>query len=237
MSIAASVPQAFTRETSTIVQVFRDFAPSQRRLEIVTYLSQHLEISAREILDFRLSDQFLSFIEYARSTITSLLNGPDCAVDSACSDLDTCMRLLLLMTADYDFSFQFGDYGGHILLKQCQRLQPKLPVSVGNIVDEVIGSILDCGVQFPMPTSTSHKESVVKPLVFDFRVKSVMNISTDSSFDELSQVSKLKGAVDQAAAVDSIRVFVRQVPAGMHGAGQATVGYVMWSSAVIMSRW
>jgi hypothetical protein len=215
----------------SLVQAIRELA--QQELPPRHLLTHYLtnpqvteRVSAREILDFRLCDHFLWFVDCFRSVVAQLrLSSSECGSDSgaggASEDLAALLRVLLLVTADYDLSFQFGDYGGHALLKQCQRLGT-LPIHVENMLDEVIGTVLDSGVQFPLPTSTSHKESVVKPLTFDFRVKPVILTRADEDGSEMQE---------------TMRVYVRQVPAGMHGAGQATVGYVMWSSAVILSRW
>lgn len=217
----------------TIVQVFSGATQGQELTSnLQRYLSSVSKIPAREVLDFRLStDPFGSFIEYFRESICQarILSSES---NSNWLDIDASLQLLLLLSGDYDFSFQFGDYGGHALLKQSQRLQGTLPVAIGNLIDEVIGTILESGAQFPLTASTSHKESVVKPLQFDFRVQPVIMSSLRSKMTQPSASAQLSSQMD-----DSIRVFVRQVPAGMHGAGQAAVGYVMWSSAVILSRW
>jgi hypothetical protein len=229
-------------DPTTLVQVFSDSATQKQghltsyRYDVASYLSTTSEISSREILDFRLSTaQFNSFMEYFRDLIGQIKDA-SFSIEAMGAHIEAFFRLLVLLVQDYDFSFQLGDYGGHALLKQSQRLQGKLPVNIGNIIDEVIAAILECGVQFPLAMSTSHKESVVKPLVFEFKVRPV--IIPDIS----SAVLTLAGPASGPSPVledgeHTLGVYVRQVPAGMHGAGQAAVGYVMWSSAVILSRW
>lgn len=230
--------------TLTLVQIFgRHVALKDETLlavDIASYLTSTTQVSPREILDFRLTPQpFNAFTNLFRD-ILSRIRGSTASPDN-CSNIETFLQLLVLLAKDHDFSYQFGDFGGHTLLKQLQREQGKLPVAIDNIIDEVIATILECGVQFPLNMSTSHKEAIVKPLVFDFIIRPVITYdrntlasSTSLAISHNSQSQKLPCPEE---GDDSMRVYVRQVPAGMHGAGQAAVGYVMWSSAVILSRW
>ena len=208
--------------TLSLIKIFNDNSNNN----LVNSLSQEIEkymttrevLSAREIMDFRLSSEFDMLEEYFRN-LTSLLKASSGVGDVLCKEIEVFLRLLLLLCVDYDFSFQFGNSGGHQLLKLTQRFQERLPPNVGNLVDEVIACILDNGIQYPMQMSVCHHEMVQKPLIYNFRTK------------------RLIYERDETETENSICVYVRQVPVGMQGAGQATVGYVMWSSAVILSRW
>ena len=173
-------------------------------------------------------------------------------IEANCTDIEIFFQLLVLLSKDYDFSYQLGDYGGHALLKQAQQQQGKLPINIGNLIDEVIASILECGVHFPLRMSTSHEECVVKPLVFEFMLRPSITSTMPADFTtalpttiqfpegdtfEDSVPDNTSSSCGASDAGTSICVYVRQVPAGLHGAGQAAVGYIMWSSAVILSRW
>jgi hypothetical protein len=244
-----------------IVHCFSDYEEQKDHnlltVDINNYLTSKTNVSARETLDFRLSYvSFNCYMEYSRHLLGLIKESSFTSIDALSSDIEIFFQLMLLLTRDYDFSFQLGDYGGHSLLKQFQRLEGRLSVSISNLIDEVIATILECGVQFPQQMTTSHKESVVRPLVFEFKTRPVITpgaLTSNSSLSLLSESGVIKyknnnrgggdddgnGVIqsNSSVSVSMCQVIIRQVPAGLHGAGQAAVGYIMWSSAVILSRW
>lgn len=123
--------------------------------------------------------------------------------------------LLLLNTLEcycqnYDFSLEFASYGGHLLLKKILRCHG-YSSDIVDAVEEVIGSTVSSGCYFP--------------------TKSM--ISSEPSGTAFSPPTIHKFGDDNIA---EFSVYLRKIPLSMYGAGQHAVGYILWSSAVILSR-
>jgi hypothetical protein len=169
-------------------------------------------LSEREILDFRLSSAF--------STLLIELNQP-----TDPSYLESYLRLLLTCCLDYDFSYQFGDFGGHLLLKRILKNFPEH----SELCYELISIITSSGCLYPMPMNILHKEHVIHPLFYQFHPQQ------QPSSPSLSPL--LSPPLSHHHSQSSITVILRQIPDSMHGEGQIAVGYVIWSAALILSRW
>jgi hypothetical protein len=162
-------------------------------------VSYPLEI--REILAFRLSQSF----EVCVNTLDLLVRTKDV------TNLNEMLLILSTLCVDFDFSFQLGSFGGHVMLKKAMNIDEVL-----DNADSVVMTIIQSGCVFPMPKDIAFKENIVRPLRYRFP-KGSSHAITDGSDSHVDLV-------------------LRQIPTSMHGEGQSAVGYIIWSAAVIMGR-
>lgn len=182
-------------QMSNLISLFSS-PPSVINSKVISIPLEH-----REILAFRLSPSFEIFI----NTLELLVGNADC------SNLNEMLLILSALCVDFDFSFQFGSYGGHMLLKRAMKMDSTLELS-----DSVVMAIINCGCSFPMPKDIAFKENIVRPLRYRFTVG--------------SETSPPKSTLE-------LDIVLRQIPTAMHGEGQSAVGYIIWSAAVIMGRY
>lgn len=121
---------------------------SQKLTEVISL--DRLCFSDRDILKFRLSPAFQRFIdEFAATTDDTLTY---------------YLNLLSTLCADYDFSYQFGDFGGHNLLKRHMRDYPEYFDMCCELITVITGS----GCKFPMSKNILHVEQVLRPTPYLF---------------------------------------------------------------------
>ena len=169
-------------------------------------------MDAREVMQYRLGGGAWKVYQELALQHRELLRQAESEAESSpgwpafVATLETLRQL----SADYDFSHEFGAVGGHVLLKKLLSLeQQSLPAAVEDAVEDIVGAIAQSGVVFPskaVVTADPH-EVIVVPTVHSFA-------DTDGGFD----------------------VYLRKVPKPMHGVGQRAVGYVLWNSAVVLAR-
>ena len=116
--------------------------------------------------------------------------------------------MLKLLSADYDLSCEFGAAGGHSLLKKL-LLADTMPVT--ELIEDIVAAVTLSGCVFPS-----------KAMITD-DVRELTTIPVVHTFYE--------GINGQC-----FNTFLRKVPRRMHGVGQAAVGYVLWNSAIVLSR-
>lgn len=187
--------------------------------------------SARAVLNFRLAggtkilidyliQQYKDMLDHVR--LVSTFMAPPCEFS-----LSTFLHLLKVCDAccrNYDFSHDFATFGGHMLLKKIST-SDLTPSDIIDAVGNVIGSITLSGCIFPfrgMVVTDRFVESTVRPAVCEF----VKVRESEGATSELDDESYYK----------IFRVHLRSIPISMYGTGQHAVGYLLWSSAVILSR-
>ena len=135
-------------------------------------------------------------------------------------DLTYYLRVMALGCAEYEFSYLSYCHHAFLSIKKLMAYltlqtndnydDPSINETVQEFLDEVIASIIMSGFPYPnkIVVDMQDYEGQVKCDIFTFPVPTK----------------------------ESISVIVRKMQRKMHGEGQQAVGYVMWSSAVILSR-
>ena len=180
---------------------------------LLSSLKDHQPLSDREILEYRLSSSvFFPLLK----ELTEPTNP---------SSLESYLSFLMACCQDYDFSYQFGDSGGHLIIKKILKTFPEY----SELCYELISTITRSGCLYPMPMNILHREHVIMPLIYQFHTQQ----QRQSSSASLSPSPSLPQTQPQS----SFTVILRQIPDSMHGEGQIAVGYIIWSAALILSRW
>ena len=199
--------------------------------ELCSYLEKSLD--ARALLSFRLSGgtKFLTdqLNQQYQHVLRMKINIPSSSSTVQQECFDRFLRLLSVFVSfceNYDFSADFAAFGGHMLLKRILTSDCDIP-DVMDAVESIVGSIGLSGCTFPMKSIVSDNpmQSVIKP--------------TACTFTEAPKSSKEQGEISNDYFVtDSMEftVHLRSIPQSVHGTGQHAVGYLLWSSAVILSR-
>lgn len=120
------------------------------------------------------------------------------------------LRVLEIFCRDFDFSYDLGKFGGHFKLK---RLLQGDDSTIQNLTGEVISSIITTGCYFPMKVDVGSKDT---------------RIPSSFTFQDRAEIPSSISPV--------LTMYVRTVPKPMHGIGQHAVGFILWSSATILSR-
>eukprot|EP01041_Mallomonas_annulata_P005958 gene5958-12027_t len=147
--------------------------------------------TARALLDFRLRN--------GMSYLTGLFTESGWSISRLLNALIICCR-------DYDFSKEFGQYGGHFFIKKLLRSNDS---AIQELSDEVVSTIIASGCEFP-----SIKQVDDLGLHRPHRISFKYLCPPNNEFD----------------------VYLRSVNELMHGKGQFTVGYILWPSSIILSR-
>jgi len=131
------------------------------------------------------------------------------------SCLDICSK-------DYEYSNSFGNNGGHQLIKRLKKKYSSIDSSNDNdsssdmleLLESIECNIISSGCVYPIicltPITDNNDDDKYLPDVFTFN-----QIDND----------------------DKYHVVLKRVPKSMHGHGQKSVGYILWSGAIILSRW
>ena len=122
------------------------------------------------------------------------------------------LQLLHDFSSNYDFSYEFASIGGHTLLKKLLLIDSP---TIVELTEDIIGTITSTGCVFPTTT---------------------MRIMSD---DDVREGLMLMPTIHKFRDDESIfHVFLRKAPQRMYGSThERVVGYVLWNSAVILSRW
>ena len=143
-----------------------------------------------------------------------LHEGVKCFIEKIClscqseSEVLKLLSILKKLCEDADFAFEFCQLGGQAFLKSCHRSSE----ACQEIANEVIAIIIQSGYLFPSPIDV-YEPSLRHPKKFEFKQK--------ISVDEQEEI---------------LHVYLRSISKSMHGIGQFGVGYVLWSSSIILSR-
>lgn len=187
--------------------------------------------TSRALLDYRLSGgvEFLINLlaEYRNTTIADF-DHEKCSCPRKFEELHTktleLLEILGVCCHDGDFSTDFASYGGHAMLKKLLA-DGSVSSELTEEVENIICAITLSGNKFPSRTISSHSSSViVQPTKFKFSERPILQEDVD---DDKNVTRCEHGA---------LTVYLRSIPASIHGTGQHTVGYLLWSSAVILSR-
>lgn len=134
--------------------------------------------------------------------------------DDSDNQLNIILSCLDICSKDYEFSCSFGNNGGHSLIK---RLKKKYDTGVSDVlelIESIECNIIGCGCTYPIiclsPIIDINDDEKFLPDIFHFPKKDI-----DSNYT----------------------VVLKRVPRSMHGHGQKSVGYILWSGAIILSRW
>ena len=122
------------------------------------------------------------------------------------------LQLIHDFSTHYDFCFEFAAIGGHSLLKKLLLVDSSFIIE---LTEDIIGTITRTGCTFPTTTINVMSEDdvreglVLMPTIHKFR-------DDESLF----------------------HIYLRKAPQRMYGnSHERVVGYVLWNSAVILSRW
>ena len=211
-----------------------------RRLSIVsqrTSFSDEMDVqnylvsgwTDRALLDLRLSGAAKPLVDSLRDIYHKMLvSGSD--YDSA--NLVRILSILDTLCQDYDFSTDFATFGGHMLLKKLLNAD-HTDSDVTDAIENVVCSISTSGCAFPLKNIVTNNsaESIVKPTICRF------SQGQQSSFQSKDDVNSMvtESHCDSANS-NEFAVYLRSIPVSMYGTGQHAVGYLLWSSAVILSR-
>lgn len=187
-------------------------------------------LSPRALLNYRLCGgaKMLadSFTEQYRNLRFIVSRKSSC--DAVSTEMETAaalesMRKLRSLCRDTDFAADFAAFGGHAVLKEVLNAEC-CSECVKESADDVVCSILMSGNTFPSRCLLG----AARPTVCNF-VDASENFRGDN--DYLS-VEEPIGSKD----ISKFTVYLRSIPGSIHGTGQHAVGYLLWSSAVILSR-
>ena len=190
---------------------------------------------ARAALCFRLSggaklivDFLVQQYEYMLDNLKSI---PTSSRSQADESLSTFLKLLAICQSycrNYDFSSDLATFGGHMLLKKI-LMSNSTPSDIIDAVENVIGSITLSGCIFPLKgvISLGDIEYIIRPTICEF-------IKLPKLSPPSNEV-KLRDSIDERDHQNFV-VYLRSVPLSVYGTGQHAVGYLLWSSAVILSR-
>ena len=171
--------------------------------------------SVRWMLLFRLCGGVHIFLGQLSQQYQELLSSlrmsePPKATESA---IMQTLQLLHDFSTSYDFCFEFASIGGHTLLKKLLLIDSS--PSIIELTEDIIGTINMTGCYFPTTT--------IGVMSNDDIQKGLMLMPTTHEFQDDDSI---------------FHVFLRKAPQRMHGSThERAVGYVLWNSAVIMSRW
>ena len=191
--------------------------------------------NAREVLCFRLSGGAKLLVDLLTQQYEDILHNRKLNQTSSTSQADQSLHTFLKLLAichsycrNYDFSADLAIFGGHMFLKKI-LMSNSTPSDIVDAVENVIGSITLSGCMFPLKgvISLGNIENIVRPTKCEFmkvpRYTSLLNGSKFSESDDERDHQKFV-------------VHLRSIPLSVYGTGQHAVGYLLWSSAVILSR-
>lgn len=200
-------------------------------MEPISYLQGQAEIivrnglNARALLAYRLADgpKFLVSL-LAKQYHNLLADTKQLRFQLTNRIVVNILETLVILSSfckDCDFAADFATFGGHILLRQFLSIDFMIPDLIEG-VNDVICAISSSGNIYPSRNLISDKASeIVRP--------------AKHKFTELSR--DFKGPDRQPYIEDeNFTVFLRSIPLSISGTGQHAVGYLLWSSAVILSR-
>jgi hypothetical protein len=170
----------------------------------------HKSENPRSLLNLRLTGNVKVLLDLLLSSVNQgILLLPESSEEKVMTDFLLLLNLLRSFCQNYDFSTEFASYGGHLLLKKILGCD-SCSCQIVDAVEGVIGSISSSGCYFP--------------------IKNMLSTSNETIFNPPTR----HRFCDENTAEFSI--YLRKIPLSMYGTGQDAVGYILWSSAVILSR-
>lgn len=197
----------------------------------VTCLKKQVEtiikngLNARALLDFRLAGgpEFLIDLLSKQYQII-LADRTEKNIDLMDLNIVDVFETLTILSSccqDCDFAIDFATFGGHKLLKQVLAIDNEIS-DLDEGVHDVICAITSSGNIYPSRNLVSDKTSeIVRPSMHKFT----------ELFREHKGLNK-----EQSNYGENFTVYLRSIPSSIIGTGQHAVGYLLWSSAVILSR-
>jgi Lysine methyltransferase len=200
-------------------------------MALATCLKKQAEIiiknglNARALLDYRLAGgpKFLVDLlaKQHQTVLADIKTETFDSTNQSIVDIFETLTILSCCCQDCDFAVDFATFGGHKLLKQVLVIDLEMCDLVEGVHD-VICAITSSGNIYPSRNLVSDRTSeVVRPSIH--------------KFTELSRECKVLEA-KQSVHSENFAVYLRSIPLSIIGTGQHAVGYLLWSSAVILSR-
>jgi hypothetical protein len=164
----------------------------------------------RSLLNLRLTGSVKLLLDQLLSSVDQgILLLPKSLDEKDMIDFLLLLNLLKSFCQNYDFSTEFASYGGHLLLKRILSYD-SCSCDIIDAVEEVIGSITSSGCYFP-----------------------IKNMISTSNVTIFNPPTRYKFGDEDTA---EFSVYLRKIPLSMYGTGQDAVGYILWSSAIILSK-
>jgi Lysine methyltransferase len=200
-------------------------------MALVTCLKKQAEIiiknglNARALLDYRLASGPKFLVDLLAKQHQIILADMKAetfeSTNQSVVDIFETLTILSCCCQDCDFATDFATFGGHKLLKQVLAIDLVISDLVDGVHD-VICAITSSGNIYPSRNLVSDKSSeVVRPSIH--------------KFTEFSRECK-RSDEEQSIDSENFTVHLRSIPLSIIGTGQHAVGYLLWSSAVILSR-
>ena len=133
------------------------------------------------------------------------------------------MRKLSSFCRDSDFASDFATVGGHTILKELLNADCSSEC-VQESADDIVCSILTSGNTFPS-----------RSIVATARPTACKFVETSECSRRSNNTRSVEGPIG-LTDLPEFTVYLRSIPGSIHGTGQHAVGYLLWSSAVILSR-
>lgn len=187
-------------------------------------------MSPRALLSYRLCGGakllFESLTEQYNKLLLILSSRSSCDAVSADMQTEAVLELMKKLSSfcrDSDFASDFATVGGHTILRELLNSDSSSEC-VQESADDIVCSILMSGNTFPsrsiLPTPRPTACKFVEASESSRRSKNTMSTEVPMGLTDLPEFT----------------VYLRSIPGNIHGTGQHAVGYLLWSSAVILSR-
>ena len=187
-------------------------------------------LSSRALLSYRLcggAKLLAASLTEQYDDLRLILSG-ESSCDAVSAEMETAavlelMRKLNLFCRDSDFATDFATCGGHVVLKEILSAECTSE-HIKESADDVVCSILMSGNTFPSRSILA----AARPTVCKF-----FDASESSRGD--NDIESIEVPIG-SRGLQEFTVYLRSIPGSIHGTGQHAVGYLLWSSAVILSR-
>ena len=134
--------------------------------------------------------------------------------------------------SNFEVSQDFAYFGGHQVIK---RLSLSSHEAISTVAVDMIGVILTCqDINFPMPTvvdvdtdPTPDEAPSRLPNFYSFPI----------NYDKNKAIREAKPLGVSSKEAECAHIIIRSVPDSSHGIGQQSVGYYLWPSATMLSRY
>ena len=187
-------------------------------------------MSPRALLSYRLCGGAKLLVDSLTEQFNKLrlISSSGSSCDAVSADMQTevvleLMRKLSSFCRDSDFACDFATVGGHTILKELLNADCSSEC-VQESADDIVCSILTSGNTFPSRS--------ILPTARPTACKFVEASENSGRSNYTSSIEVTVGLTD----LPEFTVYLRSIPGSIHGTGQHAVGYLLWSSAVILSR-
>jgi Lysine methyltransferase len=187
-------------------------------------------MSPRALLSYRLCGGAKVLVDSLAEQFNKLrlISSRRSSCDAMSADMQTevvleLMRKLSSFCRDSDFASDFATVGGHTILKELLNADCSSEC-VQESADDIVCSILTSGNTFPS-----------RSIVATARPTACKFVETSECSRRSNNIRSVEGPIG-LTDLPEFTVYLRSIPGSIHGTGQHAVGYLLWSSAVILSR-